>query len=113
MNTDGSIRVRHRGYYWWFFFSYFEIDGLAAFKNTGKAEANVAFSPFGNSYEDLLAKEGTNYNVLYTDYVNYSIIYTCNEAWFGTAKTELLWFMSRTNMIPEADLTMLKAKVTA
>ena len=94
----GFIDVRNRGWFWWAFFSYFPISGGARCETSGKCYVNL--NPFDASPD--LTKPVGNYNVLSTDYDNYSIVYSCSEPWYG-GKTENVWILTRTNTI--ADLT--------
>ena len=48
------------------------------------------FNPFGE------------YNILKTDYDNYTIVYSCTTNWllFGQAKSEIFWVMTRQREVP-------------
>ena len=71
---NGNIEVKNRGYFWWFFFSYYSNMGEAACNTDGKCW--VSFSSSGAK------KEGVpNYNILYTDYDNVSLVYSCKDTW--------------------------------
>ena len=88
---NGNIEVKNRGYFWWFFFSYYSNMGEAACNTDGKCW--VSFSSSGAK------KEGpSNYNILYTDYDNVSMVYSCEDNWDG--KTETAFILTR-----EWDLT--------
>ena len=46
----------------------------------------------------------SNYQVIATDYSNYSIIYSCRQRWLGFVKDERAWIMSRVPKPAEADV---------
>ena len=82
---DGDISVTNRAWLWWFFFRYFEIEGKARCDENGQCRVD---------FQEGADLEGrTNYNVLSTDYDNYSLVYSCEDTWYG--KFELLWILTR------------------
>ena len=99
---DGTVSVRNGGRAWWWWFTYYyTADGLAIFNKNGKgAEAAVNLNPLAPTKADTEAIENSNYNVLYTDYDTYSVVYSCAETWLGGAIYENLWILSRTTTLP-------------
>ena len=46
-----------------------------------------------------------NYQILDTDYTNYSIVYTCVEAYWGLYHSEAAWIISRAQEPSSGDKT--------
>ena len=104
-NTD--IEVKNRAWFWWFFFTYFTLTGSATC-DTRQAECWVTFNLGGNR-PDVTA-EKANYNILETDYDNYTIVYSCSNTWYG-AKEENAWILTRTADITDAKYKEYEAKL--
>ena len=108
---NGDIQVDNRGWFWWFFFSYFSVNGSASCpKNDGKCW--VTFNLSGDRPDTTTDK--ANYNVIDTDYDNYLIVYDCFNTWYG-ARQESAWIMTR-KPVPDASYvktleSVLKQKV--
>ena len=68
---DGDIDIANRGWFPWWFFTYYTAEGQARPSSEGKAELYVTFAWI----KDMT--QPTNYKILETDYDNYSIIYQC------------------------------------
>ena len=91
-NSDNTIGVLNRAWYWYYFFSYNTASGIAGIQSPGKL--TVSFNPFGQTAADVTGKT-PNYNILFTDYVGYSVVYSCASTWFGLAKDEAMWVLGR------------------
>lgn len=76
-NTD--VNVENRAWFWWIFFSYFTLTGAATCESAGGCW--VTFNIWGNRPDTKSTR--ANYNVLDTDYNNYTIIYSCSNTWYG------------------------------
>ena len=95
--ANGTIDLKNRGWFWWFFFSYFSVNGKGkCFGSEGRCI--IDFSPNPNF------SVTPHYEVLYTDYTKYSFIYSCRETWFGLGIQEFIWILSREKTIPDSDL---------
>ena len=77
---NGDISVSNRGWFWWFFFSYFSVNGSARCPYTN-GKCWVTFNLTGDRAD--ISKGLGNYNVLKTDYDNYTIVYDCVNTWYG------------------------------
>ena len=75
-------------------FQYQQAEGMA---RKLKPEANDG--RFQLKFSKLQPVWG-NYHVLDTDYENYSIIYSCRTFFFGKAKTEYAWILTREPLDP-------------
>jgi len=95
-NTD--VEVKNRAWFWWFFFTYFTLTGSATCKDN-EAACWVSFNIAGNRPDTT--STGPNYNILKTDYDNYTIIYNCEDSWYG-AKQESAWILTRQKTISDA-----------
>lgn len=83
------ISVQNRAYYWPLFFVPYMAEGAAkCYVDEGRCA--VSFS------NPVKTEIPPNYNVLHTDYTNYSIVYSCFPMLAGLAKWEQLWVLSRT-----------------
>ena len=52
----------------------------------------------------------TNYNIIDTDYISYSIVYNCRSSkWYE--KEESLWILTRETTISDDLLATIKAKI--
>jgi lipocalin len=99
LKENGNIQIKNRGWFWWFFFSYYTVMGEAACNTDGKCWVNFSSDP--------TKKEGiSNYNVLYTDYTNVSLVYACSESIFG--KDESAWILTRDISITEAQIEVYR-----
>ena len=85
--ANGVINVKNRGWYWYFFFSYYFVEGQA--KCYAEGRCKVDFSKNKN------LDATPNYHVLSTDYTKYSIVYGCEEVFWGLAAGEALWILGR------------------
>ena len=92
-NTD--IEVKNRAWFWWFFLTYFTLSGSATCLTT-QAECWVTFNLGGNRPDTTAEK--ANYNIIQTDYENYTVIYACSDTWYGS-KQESAWILTRTPTI--------------
>ena len=98
---DGIIGVTNRAWQWFNFFSYRSVTGIAAVSKPG--QLYVSFNPFKQSPEDVKGKPG-NYNILKTDYTNFSVVYNCSSKWFGLAIDEAFWVLGRQQNLPASTL---------
>ena len=104
LNTDGTIQVRNNAFFWYAFFQYIEVSATGYVQD---ANGNLKVAFIGD--ESSVAKE--NYQVIYTDYTNHAVVYSCADTWYG-AKQEQVWIISRTPAISAADIVTLRKKVT-
>lgn len=88
------------------------VEGYATFMDPSKPNQlqvsfNIKFLGFG-----LFDTMG-DYNVLDTDYTNYSLVYTCSERsfWFFTLKTEYAWFLTRSLNVTEETMNSAMGKL--
>ena len=88
---NGDIEVDNQTWLWFFFFSNYYVNGSARCP-TNDGKCWVTFNWWGNP-PDVNAKKA-NYNILSTDYDNYTIIYGCSNTWYG-GKQESAWIMTR------------------
>ena len=103
LNSDGNIDVANRGWYWWFFFTYYSVNGTASCP-TNDGKCWVTFNLAGDP-PDVTA-ETAGYNILFTDYDNYTIVYNCRDEWYG-AKYESAWLMTRKMEITDDYMSFL------
>ena len=100
-NGDGSIAVRNNSYY--------DIIGWTGGPATAYlTDPGAAEGALYVSFDGTVPAPGTepNYNVLSTDYDNYTVVYSCTE--FGFLSFELVWILARE---PEAsELVLHQAK---
>tara|TARA_B110000285_G_C14776073_1_gene446288 strand:+ start:303 stop:602 length:300 start_codon:yes stop_codon:yes gene_type:complete len=94
---NGNIEIKNRGWFWWFFFSYFTVLGEASCSSTDSGKCWVNFGTSETKQEG-----NANYNVLYTDYTNVSLVYSCRDSVFG--KDENGWILVRDWNISEAQI---------
>ena len=95
MLPNGDLSVYNRAWYW-YFNKYVSMHGSARCPGTdGKCIVNFG----GKNKSDRI-----NYNILMTDYDNYSVVYSCYPitSWL---KSEYFWILART---PEVDEDALK-----
>ena len=97
-NGDGTTRVRNNAYY-----DYFGWSGGTATAYDVGVNGGLYVS-FDGSTPD--ADTQPNYNVLSTDYDNYTIVYGCSDYRF--VSFELLWILSRDPVI--ADDVLMEAE---
>ena len=91
LNDDGSVKVFNYAYVWpWSFTAGLtSIEGAAqCFPTEGKC--NVAF------FSDPSVDGKRNYQIIDTDYDNYSIVYNCDEYLGGLIYNNYFWILSRT-----------------
>ena len=89
-NDGTSISVINRAYYWPLFFVPYQAEGKAkCYANEGRCAVSFSNPP---KHEEIVP----NYNVLHTDYTNYSAVYSCVNMLGGLAKWEQVWVLSRT-----------------
>ena len=100
---DGDVKVTNRGWFWWFFFSYYALEGKARASSSGNGQLAVDFNIFN---DDRLSEEGT-YNILATDYTSYTLVYSCNVKWLGIE--EWVWMMGRDTTLSDSTKTALKS----
>ena len=103
LKNNGNIYIDNRGWFWWFFFSYFSVVGEASCSTTDLGKCWVNFGSKETTQEGV-----ANYNVLYTDYDNVSLVYSCSDSWLG--KTENGWILTRDWNISEATVDAYEAK---
>ena len=77
--ADSLIGVNNRSWNWWTFFNYQTALGKAKCSNEGKCY--VTFNALDTNYDNT----NYNYNILMTDYVSYSVVYSCAPAWLWTS----------------------------
>ena len=93
---DGSVTVQNQGHrpiQGWS-----GATGSAVQADTGDASLIVSFG--GNTPSP---SDKANYNILYTDYDTYTIVYSCSNI-LGVASFDLLWILARE---PELDDSMM------
>ena len=108
--SDGNIDVYNRGWYWYYFFSYTTANGQAKCDDRGRCV--VAFPDlFGNySFTNLDgSSKPYNYNVLITDYISFSVVYTCLDGWFWN--NQYLYILAREPTITNTKYQEIKAAV--
>jgi len=96
--SDGTLGIINRGWYWYFFLSYYQIEGKAKC-DENEGYCTVGFNPLNPDDVDVDGKE-PNYNILMTDYDTYSVVYSCSSSWNTWAMTETMWILSRTTTLP-------------
>ena len=67
--SDGLIEVKNRAWYWWTFFNYYQVEGKAKVRSPGNLYVN-----FGDTSD---MDKDPNYKVLMTDYIGYTVVYSC------------------------------------
>ena len=87
---SGDFEVDNRTWLWFFFFSYYSVNGSGRCP-TNDGKCWITFNWAGNPPD---TSKPAGYNILSTDYDNYTIIYNCNNTWYG-AKQESAWIMTR------------------
>ena len=100
---DGDVKVTNRGWFWWFFFSYYSLDGKARANSNGNGELAVEFNIFN---DDRLSGD-PNYYILATDYTSYSLVYSCSVGWLGI--DEWVWMLGRDTTMSDSTKTALKS----
>ena len=97
LKSNGDVEVKNRGWFWWFFLSYFTLSGQAGCPASDAGKCWVNFDPSGS----LAPTKGiANYNVLATDYTSYTFIYGCTDTFLG--KYETGWILTRDKTPTEA-----------
>ena len=90
-NDDGTSRVRNNAYY-----SLLGWSGKTAVAYDIGVDGGLYVSFSGKTPNDNTT---ANYNVISTDYTNYSIVYSCTDYRFFAY--ELLWVLSREPVIAD------------
>ena len=88
---NGNIEIKNRGWFWWFFFSYYTVMGEASCAAADSVDSGKCWVNFGGGETKQEGRSG--YNVLYTDYENVSLVYACEDSVFG--KDESGWILTR------------------
>ena len=83
----------------WYYFFYTSVSGSASCRTDGKC--HLTFNWWGNRPDTSLKPQ---YNVLSTDYDNFTIVYACKDTSSGS-KEESVWILTRT---PTIDAEKLK-----
>ena len=104
---DGDVKVVNRGWFWWFFFSYYSIEGKARALSNGNGELAVDF----NIFNDDRLSGASNYNILSTDYTSYALVYACSVGALGI--DQYVWILSRSTTMSDSTLTALKSVLSA
>ena len=91
---NGDISVYNRA---WYYLFYYTVNGSATCGTDGKCW--VTFNWWGKR-PDTSVKP--NYNVVSTDYENYTIVYGCSDK--SSGKQEDAWIMTRTPTIDSEKL---------
>ena len=97
---NGNIEIKNRGWFWWFFFSYYTVMGEASCAAADSVDSGKCWVNFGTS--ETKQEGNANYNVLYTDYTNVSLVYSCKDSVFG--KDENGWILVRDWNISESQI---------
>jgi apolipoprotein D and lipocalin family protein len=97
-NADGSIRIFDQALN--IFGTGASLLGTARVKNASEPAALEATFP-----PPILK---TNYNVITTDYDQYSLVYSCNKPFAFSIKTEFIFMLSRTKILPLETFYKLK-----
>ena len=84
-----SINVVNRSYYWPLTFT---ANWITA---NGKGNCNSAAGSCSVGFPQPKSSD-VNYNILYTDYSNVSVVYSCSNLLWGTMYWDYLWVLSRT-----------------
>ena len=92
------VMATNRSWIWYAFFSYYSRDTEAR----SFPDAGGLFVNFSNKDLDTVSK--IIYNVIDTDYDNYTIVYNCSESWTGLYTTENLWILGREPTMSQATL---------
>lgn len=89
LRDDGDVKVVNKGGAWWpFTFLSGGIEGSArCYPAQGACTVN-----FGSRDLDTAP---TNYQILGTDYDNYSVVYTCGSRFEGLMHREVVWILTR------------------
>lgn len=80
-------------------FQYTQAEGMAR-----KLEPEAEDGRFQLKFSKFQPVWG-NYHVLETDYSNYAIVYSCRTFFFGKAKNEYAWILTREPLDPLANTT--------
>ena len=88
---NGDIKVTNRGVYK--FIGYrSQADGAARLDRDEQGDPTGKLTVDFSRRQTKLDRK-PNYNILKTDYVNFSVVYSCSQGWFGM--TETVWFLAR------------------
>ena len=89
IKDNGNLGILNRMWIWWYFMSYFEIGGEGAYNVDDPSKLWVSIG------SKKPVKEGvSNYNVMWTDYKNVSLVYGCKDKWWGRTE-ETAWVLTR------------------
>ena len=88
---------------WWWFWGYNSGTGEAVCSDTDKGKCWVKFPGEGAKEEG-----DSNYNIIYTDYNNVSLVYSCSNTWRG--KDEVGWVLTRNWDLSEETIDGYEAK---
>ena len=105
LKDDGDIKVVNRGWFWWGA-GYATAVGNANCPN-GEAKCHVDFTG-----KESRRTGAVNYEVLFTDYKDYSVVYACQED-FGLVTIEDVWILARQNSLSSDMIQELEAKTNA
>ncbi len=86
--SGGNINVVNRCYYWPMTFT---ADWVTA---KGQASCNAATGACNVGFPNPASTP--NYNILYTDYQNTAVVYSCASILWGAMYADQLWVLSRT-----------------
>ncbi|CAM4827731.1 unnamed protein product [Rotaria magnacalcarata] len=98
-NDDGSVGVQNQAHN--FFGTYKSIFGTAKVKNASEPAA------FELDFPKPIPKG--DYNVITSNYVDYSLVYSCHILPVLNVKSELIWILSRTKTLSPSILNELQA----
>ena len=87
-DEDGNTRVVNNGYY--DKYGWYGVDGAGYQINPERGEGSL-FVDFSGKVPDSGSK--ANYNILSTDYENYSVVYSCSD--YFIYRKEELWILGR------------------
>ena len=90
------MQVNNRNY---FFGDWVDFYGEAIVLPTGDASLSVKFNGEVATLED-----DPGYLVMDTDYDTYSIVYSCNDLFFGYFSLDYLWILYREPVMPAESL---------
>ena len=110
LEFNGSISVYNRGYYYPWYNKTVDIG-----KVRGQAKCNASAGSCTVGFFGKSTDGPANYNILGTDYENYSVVYNCENKAYGLFHTTVLWILSRTPVLSEDKLKeaqdLIQAKI--
>ena len=86
--SDVDITVDNREFFWPIF-SYIELNACA---RCNPEDGRCGVTRCGSEY---LESAVMNYDILETDYENYSVVYSCTPRLWGLATDEAVWVLTR------------------